>query len=149
MLSTWRGHTDSVTSIEVVDDKQLVATSSEDCCVRLWTWKGAFIGTFGQPTQWDLSEGITYQSPMRPFDVLIDPLTATSAAIQDMIKDVDIWSFIQKPQKKQVHAMQHDVNRELFGDTFVSNCLILYTKDKTSLMGNLLNMLRLYKILQV
>ena len=48
-------------------------TSSSDCTVRLWTIEGHFVGTFGQPLKWDIYDSSSYQHPMAPYDVLVDP----------------------------------------------------------------------------
>lgn len=36
------------------------------------------VGTFGQPKPWDINETISYQHPMAPYDVLVDPQTLPS-----------------------------------------------------------------------
>lgn len=33
------------------------------------------VGTFGQPDTWDIYDSDTYQHPMVPYDVLVDPLS--------------------------------------------------------------------------
>ncbi|KAK3718085.1 hypothetical protein QZH41_005720 [Actinostola sp. cb2023] len=61
--------------IEIAEVYGVLLTSSVDCTVRAWTWEGHFIGTFGQPLSWDINEPISYQHPMAPYDVLVDPQT--------------------------------------------------------------------------
>lgn len=73
VLSNWRGHLDSITCLEAINYNETLISSSQDCCVRLWKWDGTFIGTFGQPIPWNLQVPSTFQHPMGPFDVLIDP----------------------------------------------------------------------------
>uniref|UniRef100_A0A0X3PS79 WD repeat-containing protein on Y chromosome n=1 Tax=Schistocephalus solidus TaxID=70667 RepID=A0A0X3PS79_SCHSO len=75
LLCVWRGHTEAISALEVVNSSQTLVTASTDCNVRLWKWDGSYIGTFGQPVRWNLNDPDTFQSPMQPFDVLIDPLT--------------------------------------------------------------------------
>lgn len=41
-------------------------------CNDFYNW---FLGTFGQPKAWDINEPVTYQHPMAPYDVLVDPQT--------------------------------------------------------------------------
>ena len=55
-LTSYRGHIRSVASIDYVHSKQLLVTASTDCCVRLWTINGKYIGTFGQKQLWDTLE---------------------------------------------------------------------------------------------
>jgi len=56
-----------------VENQNCLITSSTDCTVRLWTLDGHFIGTFGQPLKWDIYDSSSYQHPMAPYDVLVDP----------------------------------------------------------------------------
>ena len=44
IISSWRGHTDAVISIDFVEHKELIITASLDCCVSLWTLCGRYIG---------------------------------------------------------------------------------------------------------
>ncbi|XP_032235242.2 WD repeat-containing protein on Y chromosome isoform X2 [Nematostella vectensis] len=74
-VHAWRCHIQSITGIELIEAYDVILTSSIDCTVRAWTWQGHFIGTFGQPKMWDITEPATYQHPMAPYDVLVDPQT--------------------------------------------------------------------------
>ncbi|KAM9318753.1 cilia- and flagella-associated protein 337 [Pholidichthys leucotaenia] len=71
----WRAHTSTVTGLQVVDNDQVVLTSSTDCTVRLWSVQGQFIGTFGQPECWSVHIAASWMHPSVPFEVLIDPLS--------------------------------------------------------------------------
>jgi len=71
----WRSHIQSITCIDLVEDYELLLTSSTDCTVRVWTIEGHFVGTFGQPNIWDIASPSSYQHPMAPYDVLVDPLS--------------------------------------------------------------------------
>ncbi|XP_041358198.1 WD repeat-containing protein on Y chromosome-like [Gigantopelta aegis] len=75
LIKSWRGHVSSLTCLELVEDYNVVLTGSVDCAVRMWTMDGEYIGTFGQPDPWDLYNPSTYQHPMVPYDVLIDPMS--------------------------------------------------------------------------
>ncbi|WAQ98705.1 WDR49-like protein [Mya arenaria] len=57
---TWRGHVKSVTAISLVEEHKLLITASVDCTVRLWNMDGHYG---------------TWQHPMVPYDVLIDPMS--------------------------------------------------------------------------
>ncbi|CAH3022493.1 unnamed protein product [Porites evermanni] len=76
-LFFWRAHVQSIASIEPVDiwNCEILLTASLDCTVRLWTMEGHFVGTLGQPKIWDISNPVSYQHPMAPYDVLVDPQT--------------------------------------------------------------------------
>lgn len=43
-VSSWRGHTDAVISIDTAEHKELIVSASLDCCVSLWTICGRYIG---------------------------------------------------------------------------------------------------------
>lgn len=76
-LFFWRAHVQSITSIEPLEymKSEILLTSSMDCTVRLWTLEGHFVGTLGQPKIWDITNPVSYQYPMAPYDVLVDPQT--------------------------------------------------------------------------
>ena len=40
----WRSHLSSIVSIDVAEEANVVVTASTDCCVRLWSHKGCYIG---------------------------------------------------------------------------------------------------------
>ena len=42
----WRAHLTTVVSIDLAEDKGLIVTASTDCCVRLWTMQGRYIGMY-------------------------------------------------------------------------------------------------------
>ncbi|XP_012936713.1 WD repeat-containing protein on Y chromosome [Aplysia californica] len=75
LLRKWRGHVESVSSMDLVESSNVLITASNDCTVRLWTTEGHYVGTLGQPEQWDLHNPATYQHPMVPYDVLVDPMS--------------------------------------------------------------------------
>ncbi|XP_028320780.1 WD repeat-containing protein on Y chromosome [Gouania willdenowi] len=69
----WRAHTGRITGLHIIDSDQVVLTSSTDCTVRLWSARGQFIGTFGQPEIWSVDIPSSWIHPDVPFRVLIDP----------------------------------------------------------------------------
>ncbi|CAL1540983.1 unnamed protein product [Lymnaea stagnalis] len=81
LLYKWRGHVESVASMDLVETSNILITASSDCTVRLWTTEGHYVGTLGQPELWDLHNPATFQYPMVPYDVLIDPLSLPSHPI--------------------------------------------------------------------
>ncbi|KAM9732822.1 cilia- and flagella-associated protein 337 [Menidia menidia] len=77
----WRAHTSAITGLETVDSDQVVLTSSTDRTVRLWSAKGEFIGTFGQPEIWSVHIPSSWKHPGVPYEVLIDPLSVPDRGI--------------------------------------------------------------------
>ncbi len=75
VVTNWRGHVESVTAMVMVEEHRMLLTSSLDCTVRVWTTDGEYVGTFGQPEPWDVYNPSTFQHPMVPYDVLIDPMS--------------------------------------------------------------------------
>ncbi|KAK2846747.1 hypothetical protein Q5P01_009746 [Channa striata] len=71
----WRAHTSRVTGLQVVDNDQVLLTSSTDSTVRLWSAQGEFIGTFGQAESWSVHVPSSWMHPAVPYEVLIDPLS--------------------------------------------------------------------------
>ncbi|XP_059499963.1 WD repeat-containing protein 49-like isoform X5 [Stegostoma tigrinum] len=53
-LTRWRAHECSITSIALVEEHQLLLTSSMDCSVKLWNIKGEHLGIFGQSKSWNI-----------------------------------------------------------------------------------------------
>ncbi|KAM9359600.1 LOW QUALITY PROTEIN: cilia- and flagella-associated protein 337 [Symphorus nematophorus] len=71
----WRAHTSGITGLQIVDNDQVVLTSSTDYTVRLWSAHGEFIGTFGQSESWSVHIPSSWKHPAVPYEVLIDPLS--------------------------------------------------------------------------
>jgi len=71
--AAWRAHVAPITCMELVEEHKTIITTSSDCTVRLWTFEGHFIGSLGQPNKWNIHAKDTYQHPMAPYDVLVDP----------------------------------------------------------------------------
>ncbi|XP_039248319.2 WD repeat-containing protein on Y chromosome-like [Styela clava] len=54
LQTSFRGHCKAIMSIAFITDANLIASGAADCCVRLWTLSGRYIGTFGQKNNWHL-----------------------------------------------------------------------------------------------
>ncbi|XP_068172599.1 cilia- and flagella-associated protein 337 [Antennarius striatus] len=80
----WRAHTSRITGLQIVDNDQVVLTSSTDCTVRLWSAYGEFIGTFGQLERWSTQNSSSWNHPAVPYDVLIDPLSLPEHEMQNV-----------------------------------------------------------------
>ncbi|XP_022055851.2 WD repeat-containing protein 49 [Acanthochromis polyacanthus] len=83
--NVWRAHTSTITGLQVVDNDQVLLTSSTDHTVRLWSAQGEFIGTFGQPESWNVHISSSWMHPGVPFEVLIDPLSMPDNEILNAI----------------------------------------------------------------
>ena len=44
VILSWRGHVESVSAIDLVEQNKVLLTSSSDCTVRMWTTEGHYIG---------------------------------------------------------------------------------------------------------
>uniref|UniRef100_A0A665VQC5 Uncharacterized protein n=1 Tax=Echeneis naucrates TaxID=173247 RepID=A0A665VQC5_ECHNA len=62
-----------LSSLQIVDNDQVVLTSSPDYTVRLWSTRGEFIGTFGQSECWSIHISSTWMHPAVPYELLIHP----------------------------------------------------------------------------
>ncbi|KAI9190141.1 hypothetical protein H9P43_001574 [Blastocladiella emersonii ATCC 22665] len=93
IVRKWQAHVRAVTTIETVSATSAAAagvsfelvhgaaaanlptceyfiiSGSADNNVRCWSPTGEYIGTFGQPTPWDLANRATWRHPDRPHDV--------------------------------------------------------------------------------
>ncbi|XP_027136179.1 WD repeat-containing protein 49 [Larimichthys crocea] len=83
----WRAHTSRITGLQIVDNDQVVLTSSTDCTVRLWNAHGEFIGTFGQSESWSVHISSSWKHPAVPYEILIDPLSLPEHAILNLKSD--------------------------------------------------------------
>uniref|UniRef100_A0A8B9WXU4 Uncharacterized protein n=1 Tax=Bos mutus grunniens TaxID=30521 RepID=A0A8B9WXU4_BOSMU len=60
-------------TLELIEEEELLLSSSLDHTVRLWSRDGAFIGTFGQSSPWDIFTPASWSHPRVPHEVLTDP----------------------------------------------------------------------------
>lgn len=128
LVNTWRGHVDSIVAIELVEKHKVIMSASMDCTVRLWNYEGNYIGTFGQPEQWDLYNPATFFHPMVPYDVLIDPMSLPShPVLKEGSKTDDLFDEIKKKEdesskiqpaytsyaKSQIHIDDSTIARDI------------------------------------
>mmetsp|Transcript_26337 Transcript_26337/g.67097 ORF Transcript_26337/g.67097 Transcript_26337/m.67097 type:complete len:1002 (-) Transcript_26337:5721-8726(-) len=59
-LFHWKAHSDSVNSVDFMDEQKMIITASSDRKIVLWTFEGRKVGTCGQRDLWDLSKPDTY-----------------------------------------------------------------------------------------
>jgi len=67
-----------VTSIALIEHRDILVTASADFTSRAWTYDGKYIGTFGQEKNWDLTDDQSWLHPFIPDDVLVDPTSVPS-----------------------------------------------------------------------
>ncbi|XP_071379688.1 cilia- and flagella-associated protein 337 [Centroberyx affinis] len=96
----WRAHTSSITGLQIVDNDQVVLTSSTDCTVRLWSAYGEFIGTLGQSEKWSIHISSSWKHPAVPYEVLIDPL---SMPVHEILNGKTRVSDATDPDKTEAH----------------------------------------------
>uniref|UniRef100_A0A3B4FYP8 WD40 repeat domain 95 n=1 Tax=Pundamilia nyererei TaxID=303518 RepID=A0A3B4FYP8_9CICH len=97
-------------SLHIVDNDQVVLTSSTDYTVRLWSTQGEFIGTFGQAESWRIHISSSWIHPGVPFEVLTDPLSMPDHEILNVKTGLS-------------HAINPDMTEEDRGELKV-NCII-------------------------
>ncbi|KAM3182872.1 hypothetical protein ACTXT7_011475 [Hymenolepis weldensis] len=130
-LYTWRCHTDSITGIEVINDKKLLVTASSDFCARLWTWQGRFIGTFGQPSAWDIPRVMPMAiSEMGPFDVLVDPQTHIVPEYRNITDDIPQKNPNALSGRRWGDSKRNEINNII--ENAIQNPEKLYTEAKIS-----------------
>nr|CAI9712397.1 unnamed protein product [Rangifer tarandus platyrhynchus] len=71
-VTFWRAHVSMVTSLELIEEEVLLS-SSLDRTMCLWSRDGAFIGSFGQSSPWDIFTPASWSHPRVPHEVLTDP----------------------------------------------------------------------------
>ncbi|KAK5868875.1 hypothetical protein PBY51_009851 [Eleginops maclovinus] len=99
----WRAHTSRITGLQIVDNDQVVLTSSTDYTVRLWSAHGEYIGTFGQSESWSVHISSSWKHPAVPYEVLIDPLSMA----HHEILNVKTCSDDIDPDKSGAHRGEH------------------------------------------
>nr|XP_033806006.1 WD repeat-containing protein on Y chromosome-like [Geotrypetes seraphini] len=96
-MNYWRAHINIITSLELVEENNVLLSSSIDCTVRLWSMNGEFIGTFGQREPWEIFTPASWKHPMVPFEILIDP---ESMPVHPVLQsDSSILQIINSDQK--------------------------------------------------
>ena len=56
LLNSFRGHLQSITSVDLISERELLLSASSDCSIRMWTLGGQFVGIFGQQVPWPRTE---------------------------------------------------------------------------------------------
>ena len=88
--------------------------------MRLWSNSGEYIGTLGQPEPWSVYESDTWQHPMVPYDVLVDPENLPKYSCQN--------------KSEEAKSLENDESQETLDKDAVSNlCLHTYMLPKDTL----------------
>lgn len=90
-----------------MENQNCLITSSTDCTVRLWTLDGHFIGTFGQPLKWDIYDSSSYQHPMAPYDVLVDPESIPEHPILQHDSSDEEEEGVVESEQDESHKVRH------------------------------------------
>ncbi|XP_029415509.1 WD repeat-containing protein 49-like [Nannospalax galili] len=96
-VTFWRAHTSMVTSLELIEEENIVLSSSLDCTVRLWSKDGAYIGTFGQNNPWDIFTPASWSHLGVPFEILADPQSMPAP----LVLETDIPTGNSEGQEEQ------------------------------------------------
>lgn len=54
VINCWRAHLTGISSCDFVGQNEMILTGSVDCAIRLWSFDGSHVGTFGDQ-QWNFS----------------------------------------------------------------------------------------------
>ncbi|XP_066517202.1 cilia- and flagella-associated protein 337 isoform X2 [Hoplias malabaricus] len=114
IVNFWRAHIGSITGLQIIENDQVLLTSSTDCTVRLWSIHGEFIGTFGQPERWSLHTASSWKHPAVPYEVLTDPLSMPShCGLDEKMTLADVLSYVRngdsRPESESFHMARYPV----------------------------------------
>ncbi|XP_028599198.2 cilia- and flagella-associated protein 337-like [Podarcis muralis] len=140
LLHSWNTHNCSITSICLMNEHQLLLTTSLDYNAKLWSLKGEYIGTFGQREPWNIKEksswGLSESNPSsenssdsfgqestRTFDTQkkskMDAEMIWDTCTSKMVIDDELAEELKQRQIDRLHRskqfqwkpIQHDANR--------------------------------------
>ncbi|XP_076377030.1 WD repeat-containing protein WDY [Megalopta genalis] len=102
LLTSVRGHTKPVKSVQIISDTHIIVSGSTDCTVRLWTLGGCYISTFGTFKTW---------SPILPTipaykyfnDYKLPPDVARSASFTSM-------KLLEGGERKAIKERKDDIS---------------------------------------
>jgi len=127
--SHWRAHSLGLVSVDYVEGRNTILTSSTDCTIRLWTNDGTYVGTFGQNAAWNLDDPLTFCKKLPPGivvdmedRVIQDDLTTEE--IEDESSTnllLEIISSSKERNKKQATAPSFSRSTPSRAQTFVTS----------------------------
>lgn len=73
----------------------------------------ALVGTFGQDKPWQLGNNRTYQHPVAPKDVLLDPMTLPAAASSDSTQSTPMHTSLMQARARSLARATSTTGREV------------------------------------
>ncbi|KAI8614723.1 WD40-repeat-containing domain protein [Chytriomyces sp. MP71] len=104
MRTFWRAHVQSISSVNFVEQQDVILTASKDATVRVWTLDGAHIGIFGQDVPWIIDDPSTFMS--LPLDV------KKESALEKQHNQL-ITSHREFLKKDVIETWKHGIAKEL------------------------------------
>lgn len=85
---------------------------SVDLNVLTQSYLFLFLGTFGQPKLWDIHQDVSYQHPMVPYDVLVDPQSIPSHPIlsENTILTDEVYNEDEKDEESEYSYEVENIN---------------------------------------
>ncbi|KAI8804253.1 WD40-repeat-containing domain protein, partial [Cladochytrium replicatum] len=71
VIAVFRAHVATIMSVDIVEGYDMVISASTDGTARMFTFKGEYVGTFGQDEPWDIGDPSTFEHPLKPLDVAL------------------------------------------------------------------------------
>lgn len=100
VIHCWRGHLTGISSCNFVDQNEMVLTGSVDCAIRLWSFDGSHVGTFGDQ-QWNFYEPSQRVLP------------------RDLQHQIEINELMNRSEEKQRNLTSKNIIKNWQGKTFV------------------------------
>ncbi|XP_053594099.1 WD repeat-containing protein on Y chromosome [Microplitis demolitor] len=117
LLSSFRGHTMPVNSVQFIPNARLIASGSSDRTVRLWTFGGQYIATLGTFKEWktilpNVPAAKYYEDSKIPPDIS----KIGSSTTLKVLRGGSIWVKFKKIDKaKQFAELTDDEKNLLYG----------------------------------
>ncbi|XP_036384187.1 WD repeat-containing protein on Y chromosome [Megalops cyprinoides] len=121
LLHRWRGHENTVVSVEllVFSGQLFLVSASADRRACLWTCDGHYVGFFGQEQRWSLCDPTTYQHPSTP----------GSCEEDNTYVQADLSWKSGQLHKDDILAVDHCPAQRLLATGSVDGELIIWTLD--------------------
>ncbi|XP_069859417.1 cilia- and flagella-associated protein 337-like [Dipodomys merriami] len=108
-VNFWRAHVNTVTSLELIEEENILLSSSLDHTVCLWSRNGTCIGTFGQNSPWDIFTPTSWSHPRSPDEILKDSQSMTAHPVLEG----DALAGHKEGQEEQNNMMEEKVPDEV------------------------------------
>ncbi|XP_044599584.1 WD repeat-containing protein on Y chromosome [Cotesia glomerata] len=117
LLSSFRGHTMSVNSIQFIPNARLIISGSVDRTVRLWTLGGQYISTFGTFKSWKtILPNIPAATYYEDYDIPPDIQKIGSSTTMKVLKGGTVEGKLKKMgEAKQFSELSDDEKKLLYG----------------------------------